>query len=157
MATFSQWAMLLNTLLDPYEGFSPIPYRDKTGKWTIGKGTTQYPDGRAVGPHDTPITLDQANEYRNWKEQQIDKELGPMFKHQPSFTQRAAIYSLAYNVGIEAVKGSTLLKKFNAGDFAGASREFPKWDHEKENGHEVEVEGLLKRRLAEQAMFNRHF
>lgn len=154
---FSQWAMLLNTLLDPSEGFRGGPYKDNRGIWTIGKGTTEYPDGRKVGPFDPHITLDQADAYRDWKEKQIDAKIAPLFQRQPTNPQKAAMYDLAYNVGIEAFAGSTLLKKFNAGDYAGAAAEFPKWDHEKVNGEEIENEGLLARRKAEQAMFNRHF
>jgi GH24 family phage-related lysozyme (muramidase) len=42
-----------------------------------------------------------------------------------------------------------LLRKLNAGDYAGAAAEFPKWCHA---GREV-LPGLVTRRARERAMF----
>ena len=39
-----------------------------------------------------------------------------------------AFVSLAYNVGENAFCKSTLVRKLNAGDYAGACREILKWD-----------------------------
>jgi len=61
-----------------------------------------------------------------------------------------ALVSLAYNIGLAALKRSTLLKKLNGGDLQTAAAEFLKWD--KQAG-EV-LPGLTKRRKAEQKMFN---
>lgn len=41
---------------------------------------------------------------------------------------RDALISFAFNVGTGAFAGSTLVKKLNAGDYAGASAEFRKWN-----------------------------
>ena len=56
---------------------------------------------------------------------------------------------LAFNIGTNAEKGSTLLKLVNAGDFANAANEFAKWSH----ASGVVVAGLLRRRLAEKEEF----
>nr|WP_105693760.1 replication protein [Cronobacter dublinensis] len=42
-------------------------------------------------------------------------------------TQRAAIYSFAYNVGPSAAIKSTLMKKLNDGDYVGACNELKRW------------------------------
>ncbi len=35
---------------------------------------------------------------------------------------------LTYNIGVDAFRGSTLLRKFNAGDIEGAAAEFKRWN-----------------------------
>ncbi|MNW08143.1 Lysozyme RrrD [compost metagenome] len=57
--------------------------------------------------------------------------------------------SLAYNIGAKAFASSTLLRKFNAGDKAGAAAEFPRWNRA---GGRV-MNGLTNRRLDEQRVF----
>ncbi len=67
--------------------------------------------------------------------------------------QYDAIISLVYNIGAGNFADSTLLRKLKAGDLAGAAAEFLRWDHEKQNGVEVEEPGLLARRRTERLMF----
>jgi lysozyme len=62
-----------------------------------------------------------------------------------------ALVSFAFNNGIGAFHGSTLLGLVNQRNFAMASLEFPKWCHA--GRPPVVVAGLLKRRRAEEAMF----
>jgi lysozyme len=71
-----------------------------------------------------------------------------------------ALVSIVFNVGpgnpghrdgiIWLANGahSTLLRTLNAGDYAGCAAEFPKWCHP------ANLPGILRRRLAEQAMFD---
>jgi lysozyme len=65
--------------------------------------------------------------------------------------QYAAIVSFAFNLGVGNLKQSTLLKKLNAGDFAGAANEFAKWN---KAGGKV-LAGLTRRRAAEAELFRR--
>lgn len=60
-----------------------------------------------------------------------------------------ALVSFAFNVGEEALKSSTLLKKHLAGDHDGAGREFARWN---KAGGKV-LAGLVKRRAAETALY----
>jgi lysozyme len=60
-----------------------------------------------------------------------------------------ALVSFAYNCGIGNLKSSTLLRKVNRGDFAGAAREFGKWN---KAGGRV-LKGLTRRRAAEATLF----
>lgn len=60
-----------------------------------------------------------------------------------------ALFSLVYNIGTEALRKSTLLRKHKAGDYAGAAAEFPKWN--KQAGKVLN--GLTKRRAAERALY----
>ena len=60
-----------------------------------------------------------------------------------------AMVSLAYNIGLSAFGGSTLLRKHNAGDYAGAANEFLRWNRA---GGRV-MAGLTRRREAERRMY----
>lgn len=60
-----------------------------------------------------------------------------------------ALVSFTFNLGPGNLRSSTLLRKLNSGDYAGAAAEFPKWN--KSNG-KVKP-GLVKRRADEQALF----
>lgn len=62
-----------------------------------------------------------------------------------------ALVDWTFNCGIGAMKSSTLLKKLNAGDLEGAHDELVRWC--KANG--VTVAGLLRRRKAEQDLFDK--
>lgn len=61
-----------------------------------------------------------------------------------------ALCDFAYNCGLGAFEHSTLLRKLDTGDFAGAAAEFAKWD--KAGGRTLA--GLEARRLAEAKMFD---
>lgn len=63
--------------------------------------------------------------------------------------QFAALVSFAYNVGLGALAGSTLLRKLNAGDYQGAADQLPRW---KKGGGRV-LPGLVRRRAAERELF----
>lgn len=63
--------------------------------------------------------------------------------------QYDALSSLAFNIGGAAYCKSTLVRKLNAGDTAGAAREFPRWSY----ASGKYSAGLNTRRLAEQAVF----
>lgn len=60
-----------------------------------------------------------------------------------------ALVSFAFNVGLGNLTSSTLLKKHNAGDYAGAQAEFAKWN--KAAGKVMP--GLTRRRSAEAALY----
>lgn len=64
-----------------------------------------------------------------------------------------AIVSFCINFGVGALDESTLLKKLQAGDRAGAANEFPKWKYERRNGVMIANAGLLKRRNLERILF----
>lgn len=63
--------------------------------------------------------------------------------------QLGALVSFTFNLGAGNLKSSTLRRKLNAGDYAGAQAEFYKWDHA--NG--MKLKGLTRRRAAEAALF----
>jgi hypothetical protein len=62
-----------------------------------------------------------------------------------------ALVSLVYNIGEGAFSKSTLLRKLNAGDYAGAQAQFAVW---RKAGGKV-MPGLVNRRAQEAALFGR--
>ena len=60
----------------------------------------------------------------------------------------AAISDLAFNIGLGALRSSTLRRKVNAGDWDGAKRELMRWTR---GGGRV-LRGLVLRRQAEAAL-----
>ena len=60
-----------------------------------------------------------------------------------------ALVSFAFNVGADSLKNSTLLKKLNAKDYAGAAQEFKRWNKAKGRV----LPGLTRRRACEALLF----
>lgn len=124
--------------------FDAYPDPATHGKpWTIGYGTTGPDVVKGVvwtqGDCDRRFLLD-VQHFVN----QVAALVG---QHKTSQNQFDALVSFQYNTGHLA--DSTLLKKHNAGDFAGAAAEFGKWVHA--NG--AVMPGLVTRRAAEAALY----
>lgn len=123
-------------------------YRCPAGVWTIGWGHT----GRDVQPGMT-CTAAQA---RAWLLADLDSaaaSVDALITVPLSDQQRGALASFVFNLGTHALKGSTLRKRLNAGDYAGAAAEFCRWTKAQVDGAIVELPGLVKRRAAESALF----
>jgi lysozyme len=60
-----------------------------------------------------------------------------------------AMVSLAYNIGVRAFTGSTVVRKHKAGDYAGAKAAFAMWN---KNDGKV-MNGLVRRRASEAEMY----
>lgn len=67
--------------------------------------------------------------------------------------QFGALVAFAFNVGTGALGKSTLLRKLNAGDVAGAADQFLVWNKGRIGGVLQELPGLTRRRKAERALF----
>ncbi|MFA9231415.1 MAG: lysozyme [Microgenomates group bacterium] len=65
-----------------------------------------------------------------------------------------ALVSFTYNVGVDAFKDSTLLKKINAGLFEDVPGQFGRWVKGTINGEKVTLPGLVNRRNAEIDVWN---
>ena len=136
------------SLIRQAEGLRLRAYLCPANVWTIGIGTTVYPDGRKVRSGDK-CTEQQADRYLAHDLQEFERAVAAMVTVPLTGNQFAALVSLAYNVGIGALRGSTLLRLLNAGDYAGAANQFPRWNR---GGGRV-LPGLVKRRAAERDLF----
>ena len=134
-----------------FEGFSPSPYRCPAGVWTIGYGTTRYPDGQPVREGDAPVSMTHARELLAHDLAGAEAAVARLVTVPLNKNERAALVSFTYNVGTKALSGSTLLLRLNKGDRIGAAGEFQRWC---KGGGKV-LPGLVKRRAEEANLFQR--
>ena len=120
-----------------FEGFRGTAYRCPAGVWTVGYGHTE-------GEAERQLRRDLA-EYEAF----VDK-LG-VTERQNKFD---ALVDFAYNLGCDALAGSTLLKKIRAcAPDAEVRGEFMKWVYATVAGKKRKLEGLVKRRKWEADRF----
>jgi lysozyme len=140
-------------LIKKFEGFSSKPYPDPaTGgvPFTIGYGSTYYEDGRKVTMADTPITEDRATKLLAQLLDHYERGVDSLCRDDIGQNQFDALVCFAYNVGIGALKGSTLLKKLNANPNDPTIKdEFLRWN--KAAGRVMK--GLTKRRAEEADLY----
>ena len=123
-----------------WEGFSDKAYIPVPGDVpTIGFGSTE---GVKMG--DT-ITVPKAIERLYRDTEKAESAIGRCVKVPLSQGEFDAFTSFAFNVGTEAFCSSTLVKKLNQGDYAGACAELKRWVYV--DGRKVQ--GLVTRREAE--------
>ena len=135
-------------LICEFEGEQLVAYDDGVGVWTIGFGTIKYPNGVRVKKGDT-CTLDQAKEYMRHDLIEFEHTVNSSVKVPLNQNQFDALVSLAYNIGSNAFKSSTLVKKLNAGDYQGAADQFNVWV----NAGGKRMQGLVNRRDREKLLF----
>ena len=133
-------------LIKPFEGCKLRAYLCPAGVWTIGYGATGQGIGPGVvwtqGQAENRLLADVARFYRG-----VQKLVQVPINE----FQAGALTSFAYNVGLQALAGSTLLRLLNAGNYAAASEQLMRWN--KAGGRALL--GLTRRRAAEKAMFDR--
>ena len=131
------------------EGFSSTPYRCPAGIPTIGYGSTFYPDGRRVEMDDMPVTEPDALATLQHEAGRVAGQIDGASKVSLTQGQFDALVSFAYNLGFGTLIASTLWRKVQANNFAGAADQFDRWIH---GGGKI-LPGLITRRAAEKAMF----
>lgn len=134
-------------LIKSFESCRLDSYLCPAGVWTIGWGTTK---GVRRGMR---ITQDEADRLFAEDLKIYENGVAGLVNDDDSLTanQFSALVSFAYNCGLNALRTSTLLRKVNAKDFAGAANEFSKWVR---GGGKV-LPGLVRRRNAEKELFLR--
>lgn len=128
-----------------WEGCRLEAYKDVVGIVTIGYGTVnkRYKLGDKItqGEADN-LLIDHLNG--------LAETLKPLVEDHLSDKQWGALLSLAYNIGVNAFKTSTLLKKLNSdAPNVEVASEFERWN---KGGGKV-IKGLTLRRQAEAALF----
>ena len=138
-------------LVKEFEGFEDRAYIDTDGTPVIGYGLSTIA-GSPVQMGDRISSQEADRALVAWL-QNIQQQLRETIKVKLSDRQLSALASLSFNVGINAVKNSTLVKKLNAGDYIGAANEFLRWDKANMRGRLVQLPGLTRRRQAERQLF----
>jgi lysozyme len=149
-------------LIKRWEGLRTTAYDDNGaaagGTWTIGYGHTgpEVRPGQTIGEAEAARLLrEDLREAESIVERHVAVPL--------TDGQFAALVSFVFNVGpgrasvkdgfvtLRSGRPSTLLVRLNAGDYAGALAEFPKWTRGPAGTHA----GLANRRAAESGLFAR--
>ncbi|KJW76424.1 muraminidase [Enterobacter asburiae] len=135
-------------LIKQFEGCKLTAYQDSVGVWTIGYGWTKPVDGKPIR---AGMTIKQETAERLLKTGLVsyENDVSRLVKVDLTQGQFDALVSFTYNLGARSLSTSTLLRKLNAGDYAGASDEFLRWN---KAGGKV-LNGLTRRREAERALF----
>ena len=138
-------------LIKDFEGFEAKAYLCPAGVPTIGYGATYYPNNntsvkltdREVSESYATILLeDMVGRYERGVMRYVTSKL--------TSNQFDAIVSFAYNVGLGALKSSTLLKRVNANPCdEDIAYQFSRWN--KAGGKPLK--GLTKRRKAESDLY----
>jgi GH24 family phage-related lysozyme (muramidase) len=131
-----------------HEGEVLTAYLDSVGVLTIGVGHTS-----AAGPPTVTkgmtITAAQSDEILSRDLKTFEKGVRAAVKVKLSQNEFDALVSLAFNIGVGAFSKSTLVRKLNAGDRAGAAEQFLVWN---KAGGRV-LKGLSNRRADERKLF----
>ncbi|MFH1058872.1 MAG: lysozyme [Pseudomonadota bacterium] len=127
------------------EGFSPKTYTCPAGHPTIGFGHRI----RAGEVFEEPLSQAQAEDLLRADLAEAAGAVQRLVTAPLSDDQFAALVDFTFNLGAGNLQKSTLLKKLNAGDYAGAGAEFGRWV--KSGGQTLP--GLVTRRAAEAALF----
>ena len=133
------------TFVGQWEGLRTTAYRDVVGVWTVCYGETK---GVRAGESYSKAECDAmlARELVAY-----EAALDQCLTHPVPVGMKIALVSWTYNVGAGAACRSTLVRKANRGDLAGACNELPRWNRA---GGRV-IRGLTNRRLSERAMCHR--
>ena len=132
-----------------FEGLRLSPYLCSAGVPTIGFGATYYEDGTSVTLRDPPISKERADALLLWMVRRV--YLPAVVKLCPAVDKPeriAALIDFTFNLGVGRLKGSTLRRKVNAGDWEAVPAELRKWVL----GSGKKLRGLVIRREAEIAL-----
>jgi lysozyme len=122
-------------------------YSDAVGVLTIGWGHTNSLGRRITSG--TVWTQQECNDAFFEDMRHFEDAVRKLVKVPLKQHQFDALVSFCYNCGAGNLRSSTLLRKVNAKDFAGAAQEFKKWVKAKGRV----LNGLVRRRNSESLMF----
>lgn len=135
-------------LIKKWEGCRLKAYRDAVGVLTIGYGHTSAA-GKPTVETGMTITQQEADDMLVRDLVKYEAAVGKAFTRSPTQAQFDAAVSLCFNIGEGAFSKSTVVRRFNAGDVAGAADAFLMWN---KAGGKV-LKGLEARRADERKMF----
>ena len=132
-----------------HEGLRLKAYLCPASVFTIGFGTTRYPNGSKVKIGDE-ITKDDAFKLLKFDVGKFELAVDAMTTDKVNQNQFDALVSFAYNLGSDALKKSTLLKVVNTNsNDPRIKKEFQKWVY----ADGKKLGGLIKRRQDEANLY----
>ena len=130
-------------LIKRWEGYRSQAYLCPGNIWTIGYGHTKgVRQGQVISQAQAERLLKEDLKY-------FEKEVDNLVAVPINQAQFDALVSFAFNVGVNALAKSTLLKLLNQKDYAGAASQFGRWVY----ANKKRLPGLVKRREEEKKLF----
>lgn len=159
MARVTKTGPLGIELICHYESLQLSAYLCPAGVWTIGYGTTRYPNGEKVKKGDKLTGgREQAIQLLQGDLKRVEKAVDDMTRDDVTQNQFDALVSFAYNLGENALRSSDFLKLVNAGetDSQKILTKLLNWDNMHVNGKLIkDVPGLSRRRKSEAWLYSR--
>lgn len=136
------------------EGLKLKAYQDQKGVWTIGYGHTGKVGNKPVGAGMT-ITNEQAEELFRQRLPEFENAVRSSVKVPITQNQYDVLVSLAYNIGPNGLRKSSVIEKLNKGDTIGAANELLEYNKvtNPETKRKEFNKGVFNRRVREREMF----
>lgn len=131
-------------LIKEFEGYRSEAYQCSAGVWTIGYGSTTYPDGTKVKRGDKIDERTAEEMLGHYCENFIKYPKGNWTN-----SQKDALCSIIYNIGQSAFDRSSLKRHLERADWQAARTSWNKWIRA---GGKV-LKGLVRRRKKESEIF----
>ena len=137
------------SMIERFEGCLLKASNKLDGVWTIGYGQTGRYYGKRVRRGMTTTKAEAHAWLRDHSIKTYEDAVTQAVKVPLNQNQFDALVSFTYNVGVDALKQSTALRKLNAGDYAGAADALTMWTKFRRKV----LAGLVRRRKEERALF----
>jgi lysozyme len=135
------------------EGFESLSYKCPAGVWTIGYGTTRYPNGKKVTESDNEVTRAEAEQYLLIHLSKVEIIVDNLCRDDLNQNQFDAICDFVYNAGTSYIDKKGIKRLYNI--FANVNKYMTKgeltkyWSNLAITGGGKKLNGLIKRRKYE--------
>jgi lysozyme len=134
-------------LVKSFEGLRPKAARLPGGGWTIGYGHT------LSAREGAEVTAKEAEALLLYDLDKTARAVDALIATGTNANQFAALTAFAFNIGLENFKASAVLRLVNQAAFLQAAAAIELWRRADLGGDPVLVDGLVRRRAAEKALF----
>lgn len=142
-----QVSKTLLALVKAFEGYRALAARLPNGRWTIGYGHTQAArEGGQVSKADAEALL-------IYDLMTTAAAIKPLISTILTQNQFDALCAFAFSVGLTSFRDSKVLGLVNEGHLLQAAGAMELWRRTEFEGEDIVVDGLVRRRVAEMALF----
>jgi lysozyme len=134
-------------LLKDFEGFRSESARLPDGRWTVGYGHT-----KSARPGVT-ISESDATALLQYDLIEVTGAVNDLVFTPMTQNQFDSLVCFAFNIGVDAFRTSTVLRRINEGSMLQAAWSLEMWRKAEFEGQEFVVDALVRRRAAEKALF----
>jgi lysozyme len=134
-------------LVKSFEGLRRKAARLDSGGWVIGYGHT------LSAREGAQVTAEEAEALLLYDLDKTARAVDALVVTALNANQFAAITAFAFNIGLENFKTSAVLLRLNKGAYLHATLALEQWRRAEVDGATPLVEGLVRRRAAERALF----